>query len=216
MIHPRGQYPFFIERLEDYVPREAGERGAREGGNRAALAALRRGLGKRPGEAPEMYPYLIPLLPPDIDRGSEWGEESYYIVAALFALYPSIQRKAADEKDNLGATMRSLARAIQRERNPRGDEDGDKSVERRFVALLNATTIDLSEHLRHAVSLIKSKGDASINVNWAQLLYDVQDWDDPRHRVQLRWAGAFWRPYTMREDTDDGHTGTNTEALDAV
>ena len=33
--------------------------------NRGALAALRRGLGRPPGTAPEMYPYVVPWLPED-------------------------------------------------------------------------------------------------------------------------------------------------------
>ena len=221
MTHPRSPYPRFIKCLEDLVPRDPPEGKTSEGGDRAALAALRRGLGKRPGEVSAMYPYVIPLLSVDRAPGWEWRDDSYYIVASLFALYPTIQRKAADERDNLGAAMRALARAIQQERNPHGDENGDKSVERRFVALLNATTIDLPEHLRHAVSLIRSNKGAPININWVQLLYDVQDWDVAHHPVQQRWACAFWTPSSTEgkgSGADDagnsGDVGMDTQTSD--
>jgi CRISPR system Cascade subunit CasB len=62
-------------------------------------------------------------------------------------------------------------------------------VERRFVALLNCHQDDLDHHLRQAVSLLKSK-DAP--VDWAELLKDIQRWDNDDRLVQRRWARAFW------------------------
>jgi CRISPR system Cascade subunit CasB len=50
--------------------------------DRAALAALRRGLGKPPGETMEMHPYVVPFTQ-GLKRKQE---DAYYLIAALFGL----------------------------------------------------------------------------------------------------------------------------------
>lgn len=148
--------------------------------DRAALAALRRGLGQAPGTAAEMYPYVVPRLPAGISRGEE---DAYYTVAALFAFHP-----AATQSGNLGD---HLARTIA--------SDADRAaVERRFVALLKSHPEDLPGQLRQAISFLKSK---EVPVNWSQLLRDICAWDHPARHVQRRWANAFWRGETPGAET---------------
>ncbi|MBI3978203.1 MAG: type I-E CRISPR-associated protein Cse2/CasB [Chloroflexi bacterium] len=144
---------------------------------RAALAELRRGLGVPPGQAAEMYPYVVPWLP---DNAQPWQEEPYYLVAALFAWHQRPWPKADGERrpTNLGASFARLAQAVESE-----------SIERRFTALLSSHRDDLPEQLRHAVGLLKSK---DVPIDWAQLLADIQQWDRPRRTVQRGWARAFW------------------------
>ncbi len=145
-----------------------------EQGDRAALAALRRGLGQPPGAAPEMFRYVIPHLPaePHPDQ-----EAAYYLVAALFAFHPQNTLQG-----NMGAHM---AAAIH-------DESSRPAVERRFTALLAAHPDDLPAYLRQAVSFLKAK---EIPVNWNQLFYDLQYWSHPDYGPQIRrrWADDFWR-----------------------
>jgi len=137
---------------------------------RGALAALRRGLGRPPGTAPEMYRYVEPFLP---QKHSAIMETAYYQVAALFAWHP----KSTGE-GNMGAHMAKTR-----------SEGGDDALERRFTALLAAHPDDLADYLRQAVSFLKSK---EIPINWNQLFWDLQKWSDEDHIVQKRWASAFW------------------------
>ena len=52
--------------------------------NRAALAHLRRGLGKKAGTTMEMFPYIAPFI-----QSSYRNEENaYFLVASLVGLYP--------------------------------------------------------------------------------------------------------------------------------
>ncbi len=146
--------------------------------DRAALAALRRGLGRPPGTAAEMHRYVVPWLPRE---ESPREDEAYYLAAALFGLYPegSWPREEAEQGwHNLGASFAHLA--------SRADSG---SVEQRFVALLGAHRDDLPEHLRHAVSLLKAH---EVRVDWVELLADIRWWDHEERRVQRRWARAFW------------------------
>lgn len=141
--------------------------------DRAALAALRRGLGQPPGTVPDMYRYVVPWLPAD---APSWREDATYTVAALFAYHP-----AAGGSGNMGD---HFARA----RDPQGDHT---AIERRFTALLAAHPDDLPFYLRQAVSFLRSK---EVPVNWHRLLSDLLAWGHPERRpqVQKRWASAFW------------------------
>lgn len=149
--------------------------------DRATLAALRRGLGQPPGTVADMYRYVVPWLPAD---ARPWLEDTYYLVAALFAYHP-----ADGGAGNMG---HHFARA----RDPQGD---DTAIERRFTALLAAHTDDLDVYLRQAVSFLRSK---EVPVNWHQLLSDVLKWGQPDRRVQQQWARAFWGRPTQEAQTE--------------
>lgn len=163
--------------------------------DRAALADLRRGLGKPPRAAMEMYPYLGRFLSHEPRHNYE---NAVFIVASLFAYYPD----AKHAKGNLGASLRELATS-----------EGD-GVEKRFVALLNAEIEDLPNYLRQIIGLLKSKGTA---VNWEQLLRDIQYWksNDANHKyesVQACWARGFWANsvnYSNNQDTQNNSGETN-------
>lgn len=175
----------FINSLEDLI----------EKNDRAALAALRRGLGKQAGAAMEMHRYVVPHL-----YGMQYqnDEKPYYIVAALVGLYPIVSwRSGANRYDtNLGASLALLKQ-----------ESGD-SLERRFVALLNAHANELPEHLRQAISLLKSKDKP---VDWLQLLNDTKRWDSEDNRVQRRWAKGFWG-----QDQSGNEADSNAAAIQAT
>jgi CRISPR system Cascade subunit CasB len=150
--------------------------------DRAALAALRRGLGKPPGAAAETYPYVVPFLPQG--RGDA-AEEPYYLVATLFAYWHQGDRPvSANPPPNLGASLAKLQKTEKRKA-----ESAD-SAERRFVALLNCHRDDLGQHLRRMVGLLRSK---DIPIDWAQLLADVKGWNWESRSVQRAWGRAFWR-----------------------
>ena len=167
MSPPRDQHRRFVAALEKLVSSD----------NRAALAALRRGLGKTPGEVAEVHRYVVPWLPNDTDR---WREDAYYLVASLFASHQRnwVTGEERREATNLGASFARLMGV-----------DGSQSVERRFVALLNSHADDLPEHLRSAVGLLKA---SEVLIDWTQLLGDIQGWGWESRAVQRAWARAFW------------------------
>jgi len=147
--------------------------------DRAALAALRRGLGLPPGAAPQMFPYIESLLP---SQRSQKLENACYLIASLFALHP-----APGGKGNMGDHYRQADPEVK----------SKDALERRFIVLLAAHSEDLPDYLRQAVSFIKSK---DVPVDWTQLFWDVLNWDDEDRRVQKWWARAFWgRP--AKEET---------------
>ncbi len=151
------------------------------GQDRGALADLRQGLGQAPGSAAEMFRHVEPFLPQARSRAQE---STYYLVASLFALHPT-----STSTGNLGAHMRAC--------DPKG-ENSD-ALERRFTALLSAHPDDVPGYLRQTISFLKSK---NIPVNWNQLFWDLQNWDDEDRRVQKRWASAFWGRTQTEDKTE--------------
>src|SRR5262245_36789091 len=145
-----GKGERFISYLEELARNE----------DRAALAALRRGLGKSPGEAAETHRHVLRF------NSEPWEELAFYVVSGLFALHPeSWPKKEGDNRlTNFGASFAWM----------RSKADSDNSIERRFVALLDCHEDDIAEHLRHAVSLLRSK---EIPVDWLQLLRDLRNWN---------------------------------------
>jgi len=147
---------------------------------RAAMAALRRSVGKIPGDAPEADRYILRWLPAQPSAWQLREERGYYLAAALFAWHQLPWHPPEGEKSltNFGASMRVLASQVQ-----------SGGPERRIVAMLTCSLAELPEHLRRSVELLKSK---SIKIDWAQLLADIRHWEDEDRRVQSEWARAFW------------------------
>ena len=162
-------HPFvtYLERLAD---------------DRGALAALRRGLGRPPGDDVGAYRYVIPWLPEGAPR---WQEAAYFSVAALFALHPKLGGSG-----NVGDLF-AAARAMRLSAG--GD---DSAMERRFTALLNAHPDDLSAMLRQAISYLASQ---EIPIDWHQLLRDTLAWGHPDRYVQRAWARSYWGQGTAPE-----------------
>ncbi len=142
--------------------------------DRAALAALRRGLGKPPGTVPAMYPILMPFIPEEDNRPGR--DDVYYLVASLYALNP-----VREDDLDLGAMYERLG--------------GNSSTESRFRALLQADRDQLASHLRQAMSLARS-GKRRTGLDWQLLLHHLRGWDHPDAWVQRTWARSFWRPST--------------------
>ncbi|VAW35184.1 hypothetical protein MNBD_CHLOROFLEXI01-3201 [hydrothermal vent metagenome] len=155
--------------------------------DRGALAALRRGLGQLPGNAPEMFPYVVNKLPGKAYPGS-WTEKTYYLVASLYALHPE-----SATKGNFGT---HFAQTLDL-KNP----DNNEATERRFTALLTAHAEDLPYYLRQAISFLKSK---EVPVNWHQLMGHLLQWNHPERviNVQKRWAAQFWQRQKKDDDKD--------------
>lgn len=137
--------------------------------DRASLAHLRRGLGRKPGDAMEMYPYVGRFAG---EGSGKAHERAVFLTAALFAYYPDAPQNAGD----LGSSVKQIA------------EKSD-SIERRFVALLDADAEDLHYYLRQMIGLLKAN---SVPVNWEQLFKDLRNWSHDDRFVQRKWARSFW------------------------
>jgi CRISPR system Cascade subunit CasB len=148
--------------------------------NRGALADLRSGLGKKPGEMARVYRHVAPYLPE-----KSYNDHWYYLTATLFGLHPK-HREPIEHVSN-GMKWKdawTFGRAF------RPLREKSDSMEARFIALLNAHADNLDDHLRHAVSLLKANEQP---LDWFRFFEDLLQWDHPDGHVQLRWARDFYR-----------------------
>lgn len=135
----------------------------------AARAALKRSLAFEPGTYPAAMPYVEPFVQHQGDEG--WRRNAYYLVAGLYAL-----------KDGEHGAGRSLARALYEARKQRDSE----SIEKRFLALLDADRDQIAYRLRQAVLLVEGK------LDFGQLLDHLISWFHPDRWVQAQWAREFY------------------------
>lgn len=148
--------------------------GLAERDDRAALAALRRGLGRPPGTAPELYPHVARFFPSDAAHSSRSREDAMFIVAALFGLLPT-------HRAGSGSPVRALRRLNLE----------SESTERRVLSLLNADAVALPIHLRHLFALIRGHAPDQ-HLDYDRLLRHVTQWDHPDRWVQRQWARDWW------------------------
>jgi CRISPR type I-E-associated protein CasB/Cse2 len=136
-----------------------------------SAADLRRALSGEERHLRNTYPIVLSYL----GEIKEWQQDTWILVAALFAYYP--QEIRSQQKD-FGSSCRGLAA---------GNDSG--GVERRFRSLLDTSLIDMRSPLTNLVRQMKSKG---VRVDYPQLLVDLLQWEHSNQYIQDRWARTFW------------------------
>lgn len=179
--------------------------------NRGALAALRRGLGKEPGETAEMFPIVEPRLDED---ASENRRRAAYLVASLFASHPVHRDAAQWSRRSFGASLRAA--------RFRDNGDADPGIEGRFEALLDCEADALATHLRGLVTLLRARNPGAA-IDFRQLLRDIEWWDADDRHVQRNWATGFWggraddpgfagEGHTLPPDDNDDNDNNDTDS----
>lgn len=156
----------------------------------ADLARMRRALGD-PGQ--EVIPVVEGFLGRIQDEREDHRERMvYYLVAGLWATTVSSSeleqfRKKPEEEPEVSQSeesdvskgyRRTLGHAIAQLYLAR---DQSKSIEQRFIALLDADEEQLPYRIRQMVRLLKSE--EGIPIYWSELLRDLLAWDYERRPV---------------------------------
>lgn len=157
--------------------------GREDGDGRAARAALRSGVGKEPGEAPRMFPYLARYL--QEDKGAR--VRAMFLTAALFAKHDKFESGV-----NLGKALNKVVKS------GKFSEDG---VERRFTAALDAHPDDLPRHVEGLVSLCESAG---VGLDWYRFYGDMKTLLGDREEIQVNVKTKLAKDFWSRA-ADEGH-----------
>ena len=159
---------------------------------KAALANLRRGIGRIPGDMPELWGMYLQDLPESMQRESGYPtreEWAVYLSLTLYAMHQQGHSLPADSMNQEGERFgRCVRKLIQPEERPE-----DSSILRRFNAL--ATAADMQEcahYLRGVIQLLRAE---SIPLDYPQLAWDLYELQLPdlAPRVRLRWGQDFYR-----------------------
>lgn len=147
---------------------------------RAELAELRRSLAFDPGTHAPTFRVVENFA---MHAKNRLESDMYYLVAGLFALVerPNPERPAPafEHPRSLGSSIAELYVARQ----------STKSIEDRFIALLDADSEQLPYRLRQMIALLRE----TASVDWQTLLRDLRFWNLEDKSVQRRWAQAFYR-----------------------
>lgn len=173
------------------------------------LARMRRALGD-PGQ--EVIPVVEGFLGRIQDeREDRWERQVYYLVAGLWATTVSSSelerfRQQPEEEPEPAQAEKKLVEAGYRRTLGHAiaqlylARDQSKSIEQRFVTLLDADEEQLPYRLRQMMQLLKTED--GIRIYWSELLRDLVAWNRERKPVQQKWARAFYR--TVSKETPEG------------
>lgn len=162
---------------------------------RAALAKLRKGIGRMPGDMPELWGSFLQGMPPELqsrDGTPSRGEWAVYLTLTLFALHQQGQERSMNQPGiSLGAAVRKLA-DLDRDKKNKDAEPDESGVFRRFSALLTATSAEeISHHLRGIIQLLRREALPLDYPMLARDLYWLQA-SNSAPRVRLRWGQDYY------------------------
>lgn len=196
---------FVAKRIAELQYKE--ERSATGRSGNVMLASLRRGVGKAPGELPELFGVVLPELPEEFvsSDGTATKEEwASYITLTLYALH----RQGGDGKNDLVHTGEkvSIGRALKqlsdRQREGKQDINAEKRALQKMQMLITSKDMnELSYHLRSVVQLLKREVIALNYITLVEDLYEFQD-ADGKNRVSLRWGRDFYRGNNKKQDEE--------------
>lgn len=163
------------------------------GRGKADLATLRRGIGKKPGEIPQLWAFFLEDFPEELDKSRyvrESAENSIYLSLTLYAFHQqgksinseNMHQKGEKYRNSVGTAARKLVKS---------DQDLDRILAR-LSMITHADSIDgISVHLRSLISLLRESG---ISLDYINLSRDLFRYQNPNKRdeVRLNWARDFY------------------------
>lgn len=170
--------------------------------SKAALAKLRRGIGKELGELPELLEFVLPPNEITSYQADEIrAEKAMYTALTLYALHQQGSEKCMNEgiedKDNTLKRKNSFGQSIRKLVN--NDKGKGIAITRRFDKVLTAKDVtELAVHARGLIGLLKKSNIPMDYPGFAVDLYWFQC-PDYRRNVILMWG----KDYYMNSGKDD-------------
>jgi CRISPR system Cascade subunit CasB len=172
---------------------------------RANRAKLRKGLGREPSEAPEIWDVTLADIPESLmswDGVPTPAERAIHVTLTLFALHQQGKAEAVSRPDiTFGSAVRRLVVP---------DKSNEQTIKRRLDAALTAKDfVEFSRHARGLIQLLKANNISLDYPCFARDLYWHQN-PDTRDRVIYKWGENFWAPAKHdQEDEQKDNQGSN-------
>lgn len=172
------------------------DRALEQSGSKAQLAQLRRGVGKRPGEFPELWGVFLKNIPEELMGKSEepsYAEWSIYTALTLFALHQqghSEPMNAEGEENRLGRAARKLVQ----------DEDDEEKI--RMKLSIVARSDDMEEISYHLKTIVQLLGNSDVRLDYVDLAKDLYwfQFGDYADRIRLKWGQDFYRTVKVNDN----------------
>lgn len=155
---------------------------------RAALARLRRGVGKPPGSVPQIWDLTLDGLAQGRGLTAERREIAVHVALTQWAMHQQSKTTPMHSPDrSFGEGLRLLARS----QKPEAPQD--TPAYRRMMALASSRSLaGITTHSRGLISQLRGIGVAFDYARWADDLYWLQV-PGRMTEVQRRWGRDFYR-----------------------
>lgn len=165
------------------------------GAGRGIMASLRHGMGRKPGELPELWGIIFDRIPDELigQREPSYAEWAVYTALTLYALHQQGNEFNANAQNvSVGS---AAARLIKK------DEDMKRIINRLNLVITSVSPEDLAYHLRGIIQLLKSE---NIPLDYAQLakelyLFHNQDYAG---NIKLSWGRDFYSLHNELTEND--------------
>lgn len=163
---------------------------------RGMMANIRRGIGKHPGEIPEIWGVIFDNLPEELcgNKEASKAEMAIYTALTLYALH----QQGKDVPAHMAGISfgRAAAKLVE------NDDDKERILRRINLVVTAVSMQDLAYHLRSMVQLMKIK---DIQLDYARLARDIYNFSDPNmaNNVKLSWGRDFYRELNSKKHTDE-------------
>lgn len=170
---------------------------------KALLAELRRGVGRKPGDLPQLWGILFQNLPEEMmsKTGEPTKEEwAIYTALTLFAYHQQGRDPEQESMNHLKTGIGGAAAALVKE------DDDLRRIQSRFNRF--ATAADMPELVTHLRSLVGMMRAAAVGMDYPELaeeLYQYQFYEGAA-KVRLKWGQDFYRnchTYNKEEAKND-------------
>lgn len=173
------------------------------GSTKALLAQLRRGIGKHPGELPELWGIFLNELPKEyMSQTGEPSREEWaiYTTLTLFALHQQGHDSLMhidDDKNRLGCAVSRLSQDI-------GDDASERILSKLSLAAQSSDMEELSYRLRTLVKILR---DNDIKLNYVDLAGDLYNFqfENSIDKVRLKWGQDFYCTFKFDDNRKDDH-----------
>ena len=170
-----------------------------ESRQRALLANLRNGAGKKPGDMPELWGEIFSDIPETMySYGGEPSREEWAIYTAL-TLFATHQQGKSPKTNPMHAAGRKLGVSL----SDLVETESDRPrVARRFSAMATSGSMkELNAHLRGLVQILRAK---DIPVDYAALASDLYYFQNPTTapQIRLRWGQDFYRKHKAHDEEE--------------
>lgn len=180
------------------------EKSLENSGSKAHLANLRRGVGKAPGEIPELWGEFLQNLPEELIGKTDtpsYAEWAIYTALTLFALHQQGHSKPMNEAGSENSLGKAVSKLVE---IPKGEEEIERIKFKLSLAANSEDMIELAYHLKTLVRLL-SQSDIKLDyTGLAEDLYKFQ-FDGGADKVRLQWGRDFYYGLNTNERKEENN-----------
>lgn len=186
-------YQFTAKRIEQLAARP-------DPAARAALAELRRGVGRKPGELPRLWGEFLDGMPEEMYSISGTPSRAEWAVYTALTLYALHQQSKDLHTENMNRPDVSFGRACAG--LVKNEDDRERIWKRLYLVCTSGDMQELGYRMRGLIQLLRNEG---IGLDYPSLAADLYRFQSPEgaDAVRLKWGQDFYKKQPTNEQKED-------------